>query len=76
MASLVHVSDNFESASQVSLFDFMHAILIVLVGELIDHSLPLLKELGGSRHKLLWKLIACLHLSSSSILSDSSGDLA
>ena len=42
---LIKISENFKSSPEVSLFDLMHAILIILVRELVNDSLPLLKEL-------------------------------
>ena len=41
----VKFSEDFESSSQISLFDLVLTILIILVGELVYYSLPLLKKL-------------------------------
>lgn len=44
--ALFQVSDDLQPPPQVSLFDLVEALLVILVGELVDHSLPLLKQLG------------------------------
>jgi hypothetical protein len=48
LASLVHLTDDFESTSQISLFYLVHAILVILVRELENHCLPFLEQLRGS----------------------------
>jgi hypothetical protein len=75
LSSLVHLSDNFESTPEIPLLDLVHAILVILVGELVHHGLPFLEQFGGCRHQLHWKLVV-LVLAASHILSDRSSHLA
>ena len=70
---LVHVSQYFKSASQVSLFDFVGSILIVFIWELVNDGLPLLKKLRWAGNERSWELFV---VTRSSEVGHSSSDLA
>lgn len=40
---LLHVSEDLEAAAKITLLDLVLTVLVVFVGELVDHSLPFLK---------------------------------
>lgn len=46
LLAMLDVSEDFQSASEVTLLDLVESVLVILVGELVNHCLPLLKKLG------------------------------
>ena len=74
---VIDAPQHLEPPSQISLLDLVQPFRVILVRELVDHSPPLLQELGSSRHCLGWQLaLTVLVLVRAGILGDRASDLA